>query len=88
MLPYLFPDVTIASNAECPTMKAQVEGALAWKNYAIVMPDYYGFGVSADRPQAYLDAETTAQGKDSPLSFRARRYRLLRQPHIHENFLG
>ena len=51
---------TIASNAECPTMKAQFEGALAWKNYAIVMPDYYGFGVSADRPQGYLDAENTA----------------------------
>lgn len=53
---------TIASNAECPTMRAQFEGALAWKNFAIVMPDYYGFGGSADRPQAYLDAETTARG--------------------------
>ncbi len=53
---------TIASNAECPTMIAQLEGALAWKGYAVVMPDYYGFGASADRPQAYLDAETTARG--------------------------
>lgn len=53
---------TIASNVECPTMRAQFEGALAWKNFAIVMPDYYGFGISADRPQAYLDAETTARG--------------------------
>ncbi|MBO4768401.1 MAG: hypothetical protein J5495_02585 [Bacteroidales bacterium] len=53
---------TYASNAECPTMKSQFEGALAWKNYALVMPDYYGFGASADRPQAYLDPETTARG--------------------------
>ena len=53
---------TIASNAECPTMKGQFEGALAWKNYAMVMPDYYGFGVSADRPQAYLDPDITARG--------------------------
>ena len=53
---------TIASNAECPTLKGQFEGAIAWKNYAMVMPDYYGFGASADRPQAYLDAETTARG--------------------------
>lgn len=53
---------TIASNAECPTMNVQLEGAFAWKNYAIIMPDYYGFGVSADRPQAYLDPETTARG--------------------------
>ena len=53
---------TIASNGECPTNKAQIEGAFAWKDYAIVMPDYYGFGASSDRPQAYLDSETTARG--------------------------
>lgn len=53
---------TIAANKECPTNKAQYEGAFAWKGYAIVMPDYYGFGFSKDRPQAYLDAETTARG--------------------------
>ena len=53
---------SIASKAECPTERAQYEGAFAWKNYAVVMPDYYGFGVSADRPQAYLDAETSGRG--------------------------
>lgn len=53
---------TIASNAECPTMVAQYEGAFAWKNYAVVMSDYYGFGVSKAHPQAYLDPETTARG--------------------------
>ena len=51
---------TMASSGECPTMRVQFEGALAWKNYAIVMPDYYGFGATADRPQGYLDAENTA----------------------------
>ena len=53
---------TIASNEQCPTMSADYEGAFAWKNYAIVMPDYYGFGVSKAHPQAYLDPETTARG--------------------------
>ena len=53
---------TIASLAECPTMSADFEAAFAWKNYAIVMPDYYGFGVSKACPQAYLDPETTARG--------------------------
>ena len=53
---------TIASNAECPTVTAQYEAAFAWKNYAIVMPDYYGFGVTKTKPQAYLDPETTARG--------------------------
>ncbi|MBR0111972.1 MAG: hypothetical protein IJM00_07005 [Bacteroidales bacterium] len=51
---------TMASAGECPTMRVQFEGALAWRNYAIVMPDYYGFGATADRPQGYLDAENTA----------------------------
>ena len=53
---------TIASNAQCPTRMAQYEGAFAYKDYAVVMSDYYGFGASSDRPQAYLDAETTARG--------------------------
>ena len=52
---------TIASNAECPTERAQYEGAFAWKNYAVVMPDDDGFGVSKGRPQAYLNAESTAR---------------------------
>ena len=42
--------------------RTQAEGAFAWKNFAIVMPDYYGFGASEDRPQAFLDPETTARG--------------------------
>ena len=53
---------SIAAKRECPTNKTQFEGAFAWKNYAIVMPDYYGFGVSEAYPQAYLDAETTGRG--------------------------
>ncbi len=53
---------TIASNPECPTMSGDFEAIFAWKNYAIVMSDYYGFGASKDRPQAFLDPETTARG--------------------------
>ena len=51
---------TIAKYNQCPTQSPQYEGAFAWKNHALVMPDYYGFGVSMDRPQGYLDAENTA----------------------------
>ena len=53
---------TITSNAQCPTLAGGFEAMFAWKNYAIVMPDYYGFGASQDRPQAFLDWETTARG--------------------------
>ena len=54
--------ITYGANSECPTLKAQFEQAYAWRNFAIVMSDYYGFGVTADRPQAFLNAETTARG--------------------------
>ena len=53
---------TIASNAECPTNTPGFEAVFAWKNYAIIFSDYYGFGASSSRPQAYLDPETTARG--------------------------
>lgn len=53
---------TIACNNQCPTLSVNFEAMMAWKNYAIVMPDYYGFGASSDRPQAFLDWETTARG--------------------------
>ena len=57
---------TIASNDQCPSVSmskgtAQFEGGFAWKNYVVVMPDYYGFGASSGRPQGYLDAENTAR---------------------------
>ena len=29
--------------------------------YAVVVPDYYGFGVTKDYPQTYLCEETTAR---------------------------
>ena len=53
---------TIASNAECPTNTPGFEAVFAWKDYAIIFSDYYGFGASSSRPQAYLDPETTARG--------------------------
>ena len=52
---------TFSANYECPTMCAQYEEALAWRNFAVVMPDYYGLGVTADRPQLFLDPETAAR---------------------------
>ena len=53
---------TIASNGECPTSSPDFEAVFAWKNYAVVFSDYYGFGASKAFPQAYLDPETTARG--------------------------
>ena len=52
---------TFTSNDECPTLCGQFEEALAWKNFGIVMPDYYGLGVTADRPQLFLDPDASAR---------------------------
>jgi len=49
-------------NSNCPTNDLQFEAGLCFKGYAVVMSDYYGFGASSDRPQAYLDADVTARG--------------------------
>lgn len=46
---------TITSDAECPSRTFSAEGILAWTNNIVIMPDYYGFGSSADRFQAFLN---------------------------------
>lgn len=46
---------TIASDAECPTRSYSAEGILSWTNNIVIMPDYYGFGSSADKFQAFLN---------------------------------
>lgn len=53
---------TIASDAECPSRALANEGCFAWRNFAVVLSDYYGFGESAAYPQAYLNPECTARG--------------------------
>ena len=47
---------------ECPTMSGCIEGLLAWKNAAVVMPDYYGFGASQNKVQAYLNPDAAGCG--------------------------
>ena len=49
-------------NDECPTMSNNIEGVFAWKNSAIVLPDYYGFGASSANCQAYLNPEMAGRG--------------------------
>lgn len=51
---------TINSNAECPSMCFPLEGVLATLGYAMVLPDYEGFGVTVDRTHPYLVMEQTS----------------------------
>lgn len=47
---------------ECPTVSGCIEGLLAWKNSAVVLPDYYGFGSTRDKCQAYLNPDMAGRG--------------------------
>lgn len=52
---------TVGANFECPSESFQLEGMLAGLGYAMIFPDYLGFGVSKDRVHPYLVADVTAR---------------------------
>lgn len=52
---------TIGSNSEAPSEAFPMEGILAGKGYAVVVADYIGFGVTADRIHPYLHARSTVE---------------------------
>ncbi len=52
---------TIGANDETPSETFPIEGTLAGKGYAIVMPDYIGYGATRTHIHPYLHAESTAQ---------------------------
>ena len=55
------PHYTIASNSEAPSIKMTGE-SLAFKDeYVLLMPDFIGYGVTADRVHPYLHGELTAR---------------------------
>lgn len=56
----LCPHFTITANSEAPSECWPFESILAQKNYILLMPDYIGFGITADRTHPYLDARLAA----------------------------
>ncbi len=52
---------TICSNAEAPSNCFSLEGVLAKMGYGLVIPDYMGYGVTADEIHPYLVMEQTAR---------------------------
>ena len=46
---------TIASNAEAPSNIFSLEGLLVKLGYALIIPDYLGYGITADHIHPYLD---------------------------------
>ena len=52
---------TIASNAEAPSNTFSLEGLLVKLGYALIIPDYLGYGVTADHIHPYLVMDITAR---------------------------
>ena len=52
---------TIGANSEAPSEAFPMEGILAGKGYAVVVADYIGFGVTANRIHPYMHTRSTAQ---------------------------
>ena len=56
----LISHYTIAANEEAPSQTFSLEGILVNLGYALIIPDYLGYGVSADLVHPYLVMETTS----------------------------
>ena len=52
---------TICANDEAPSETFPIEGTLAGKGYAVVMPDYIGYGATRTHIHPYMHAASTAQ---------------------------
>ena len=52
---------TIASNKEAPSNIFSLEGLLVKLGYALIIPDYIGYGITVDKVHPYLVMELTAR---------------------------
>ena len=52
---------TIGSNIEAPSNSFPLEGVLVKLGYALIVPDYLGYGVTVDKVHPYLVMELTAR---------------------------
>ena len=52
---------TITSNTDAPSNMLSMESVFAMKGYAVIMPDYVGYGLSRDEVHPYLHWRSAAQ---------------------------
>lgn len=57
----LEPHYTILANKECPSECDMIEAVLRDKGFALLMPDYVGYGITRDRNHPYLHCAVAAQ---------------------------
>ena len=57
----LLSHYTVGSNAEAPSNCFALEGVLVKHGYGLIIPDYLGYGVTADQVHPYLVMDLTAR---------------------------
>ena len=57
----LLSHYTVCSNAEAPSNCFALEGVLVKQGYGLIIPDYLGYGVTADQVHPYLVMDLTAR---------------------------
>lgn len=57
----LLSHYTVCSNAEAPSNSFALEGILVKEGYGLIIPDYLGYGITADQIHPYLVMDLTAR---------------------------
>lgn len=79
---------TIGANYECPSETFPLEAMLAMKGYAVVIADYIGYGITANRIHPYMHTESTARSVvDMGLAVKPYLRHIGREPENEEVFL-
>lgn len=79
---------TIGANFECPSETFPMEAIFAAKGYAVVIADYIGFGLTANRVHPYMHIQSTAQSVvDMALAVKPYLEKIGRKPESEEVYL-
>ena len=79
---------TIGANFECPSETFPMEAIFAAKGYAVVIADYIGFGLTANRIHPYMHIQSTAQSVvDMALAVKPYLEKIGRKPESEEVYL-
>ncbi|MBO7476968.1 MAG: hypothetical protein J6U04_03430 [Salinivirgaceae bacterium] len=82
----LCPHYTITNNAECPTQTITFETMFLCSNNLLILPDYIGFGTSADRVQPYVNHNIGAQNCIDALTAGYKVFRTATKTNVQNDF--
>lgn len=82
----LCPHYTITNNAECPSQTITFEAMFLCSNNLLILPDYIGFGTSADRVQPYVNHNIGAQNCIDALTAGYKVFRTATKTNVQNDF--